>query len=115
MIRYTVACSIPWLLAACSQLSGSKPEPGSETASANDGGKQVEAADPIARFAIDAPEGASSRVMRDNSTVFVTVGPYYRSAAGDRCRRVTLRAARGGSHVNAVCRQGETWTTVVNY
>lgn len=71
------------------------------------------AADPIARTAIARGIGSTARVAVDGSEVWVTVGEYYDSAAGNRCRRVTLRAPDGGTRVSAVCQRDGQWRTVI--
>lgn len=100
-------------LGACESM----PFQGEEapTASPQDAAKATQVSDPIARFATNAPQGATSQVSYEGSSVWVTVGPYYQSAAGNRCRRVTMRAQEGGSHISAVCRADGVWRTVITY
>jgi hypothetical protein len=113
--RALLAVGLIALLAACAQ--DGPPTTGGSGGGADTSAEREapEPSDPIARFAVNAPQGASSQISQNGESVFVTVGPYYRSATGDRCRRVTMRASGGGSHVNAVCRQEGVWETVVRY
>lgn len=100
-------------LGACqSVIPQSDQQPGAES---QQGGTATQVADPIARFATNAPQGATSQVSYEGSNFLVTVGPYYQSAAGDRCRRVTMRADEGGSQVSAVCRENGQWQTILAY
>jgi hypothetical protein len=102
------------ILGACETVS---PETDRESrADSEPTGQQArEAADPIARFATNAPQGATSQVSYQGSTIWVTVGPYYQSAAGDRCRRVTMRGREGSGRLSAVCRDNGVWRTVITY
>lgn len=100
-------------LGACESIAPTadqNPDAGSQQTSDT---QQI--ADPIARFATNAPQGATSQVSHQGSTYWVTVGPYYQSAAGDRCRRLTMRGQDGGGHLSAVCRENGVWRTVITY
>ena len=104
------------VIAACAQEpSGRGDQPTELSSGADNAAQQDTAGDAIARFAINAPEGASSQISYGERSVFVTIGNYYRSAAGNRCRRVTIRDPNGGSHLSAVCRDDNSWQTVLNY
>lgn len=71
------------------------------------------AGDPIAQVATDARSGMTSQIDLDGKRIWVTVGEYYHSAEGSRCRRVTLRSEEGGTRVSAVCRSQSGWHTVI--
>ena len=101
------------LVAACAQ--GLSTDGDSATRAESGAAPSELTGDAIARFAINAPEGASSQVSYGERSMFVTVGPYYQSAAGERCRRVTIREPNGGSRVSAVCQMEGGWQTVLSY
>lgn len=71
-------------------------------------------ADPVARYALSAQPGDRAQLQTNDGTqVFVTVGAMYTSAAGVRCRRITVRTQRDASRVSAVCKQADGWHTVL--
>lgn len=105
-------------LAACESTPGG-PEAGTPAttdaeSTAGGGGEAPKGTDPIARYALSAAPGEGAQLqLPDGGRVFVTVGSMYTSAAGVRCRRITLRTQRDASRVSAVCRQDDGWTTVL--
>jgi hypothetical protein len=106
-------------LGAC-ESTGDGPQDRTSAAPTNlssesaDTGAGAKGKDPIARYALSAAPGDTAQLeLPDGGRVFVTVGPMYTSAAGVRCRRVTLRTQRDASRVSAVCRQDDGWSTVL--
>jgi hypothetical protein len=102
------------LLAACaSDPSTSGDAEATAPSDLQSGG--VQAADAVARFTAAASQGASSQVTYEGRSLYVTVGAFYQSAAGNRCRRVTVRSADQGSYATGVCRKDGVWRTVMVY
>ena len=102
------------LLAACAS-EAPKSSGTEESAPADGQNAGVQAGDAVARFTAPASPGASSRVNYEGRTLYVTVGTFYQSAAGNRCRRVTIRSAEQGSYATGVCREDGVWQTVMVY
>jgi hypothetical protein len=105
-------------LAACESTPATQatgdPDPVSGNVSGNVSPSESSGADPVARYALSAASGDSAQLRLDSGgQVFVTVGSIYTSAAGIRCRRVTLRTQRDASRVSAVCKQDGSWHTVL--
>lgn len=108
-------------LAGCDSLDGNRatgdPQPVANTGTGSSGSRAqggASGADPVARYALSAQSGDSAQLQTsDGAQVFVTVGSMYTSAAGVKCRRITLRTQRDASRVSAVCRQADGWHTVL--
>lgn len=100
-------------LAACGS-TGSAPVAEDSTDRSREPTNVTRGTDQIARYALSAQPGDSAQIqLSDNGSVFVTVGGLYTSAAGTKCRRITVRTQRDASRVSAVCRDGDVWRTVL--
>ena len=112
-LRLAALLTAASLLAACESTGG--PPAAQDTPDRSQAPTDVtRGTDQIARYALSAQRGDSAQIeVPDNGRVFVTVGRHYTSAAGTRCRRVTLRTQRDASRVSAVCQDGDVWRTVL--
>ncbi|MEQ8267729.1 MAG: DVU3141 family protein [Parvibaculum sp.] len=73
------------------------------------------ATDTIAQYAVSAALGSTTTIQSPGrGSVLVKVGGDYVSAAGNRCKRVTLSDTTGWLQINAVCLNDTAWMTVVS-
>jgi len=104
------ALALAVLAAGC---AGKRPSGDAEPDTAPGEARESKWADPIARFALQADPGNTATLAVEDERVHVTVGEMYDSAAGLRCRRVTLRRRGNASTVSAVCREDGVWRTLL--
>lgn len=110
-VRYTMAIGgLALGLSGCATADFSANSAGIPAATAT-----PVATDTIAQYAVNAASGTMTTIQSPKrGTVNVKVGGDYVSAAGNRCKRVTLSDATGWLQINAVCLNDASWMTVVS-